>query len=145
MVLFLARVFVVGATGAIGRTTVRALVGRGHEVVCMVRPRAEDTGPLFAGAEARFGSVTDSASLTRDGFRGERFDAMVSCLASRTGAPRERLTLPGCARSLEVEVRAIDGEDAHVKLAEASMTDEWRAFVNLSAAPPQPASLRLAA
>lgn len=33
--------------------------------------------------------MTDPASLARDGFRGERFDALVSCLASRTGAPKD--------------------------------------------------------
>jgi divinyl chlorophyllide a 8-vinyl-reductase len=37
----------------------------------------------------RFGNVGDPASLARDGFRGERFDALVSCLASRTGAPKD--------------------------------------------------------
>ena len=37
----------------------------------------------------RFGDVTSSASLERDGFGGERFDALVSCLASRTGAPKD--------------------------------------------------------
>jgi divinyl chlorophyllide a 8-vinyl-reductase len=37
----------------------------------------------------RFGDVTDPASLDRDGFRGEHFDALVSCLASRTGAPKD--------------------------------------------------------
>ena len=37
----------------------------------------------------RFGDVTDSASIAGDGFRGERFDALVSCLASRTGAPKD--------------------------------------------------------
>jgi divinyl chlorophyllide a 8-vinyl-reductase len=37
----------------------------------------------------RFGDVTDAASLARDGFRGERFDVLVSCMASRTGAPKD--------------------------------------------------------
>jgi divinyl chlorophyllide a 8-vinyl-reductase len=86
-----------GATGTIGRATARALLRRGHEVVCLVRPRAgvggslaaEDSARLLAGAEVRVGSVTDPASLAREGFRGERFDALVSCLASRTGAPRD--------------------------------------------------------
>ena len=78
------RVFVLGATGTIGRATVRALLRRGHEVVCFQRSH---TGP--AGAALRFGEVTDPASLARDGFRGERFDALVSCLASRTGAPAD--------------------------------------------------------
>jgi divinyl chlorophyllide a 8-vinyl-reductase len=89
------RVLVIGATGTIGRATVRALVQRGHEVVCFVRARAgvqgalapDDSARLLAGATVRFGDVSDPASLSRDGFRGERFDALVSCLASRTGAP----------------------------------------------------------
>lgn len=89
------RIFVIGATGTIGRATVRALLRRGHEVVCFVRPRAGVGGAfdpghsarLFPGATLRFGDVTSPDSLARDGFRGERFDALVSCLASRTGEP----------------------------------------------------------
>ncbi|MBY0467517.1 MAG: NAD(P)H-binding protein [Burkholderiaceae bacterium] len=91
------RVVVLGATGTIGRATVRALVARGHEVVCFVRPRAgvggalaaDDSVRLLAGASVRFGDVSDPASLQRDGFRGERFDVLVSCLASRTGTPKD--------------------------------------------------------
>jgi divinyl chlorophyllide a 8-vinyl-reductase len=66
-------------------------------VVCFVRPRAgvggaltaDDSARLLAGAELRLGDVRDPASLARDGFRGEHFDALVSCLASRTGAPKD--------------------------------------------------------
>ena len=91
------RVFMLGATGTIGLATVRALVARGHEVVCFVRPRAgpggqlraDDTARLLPGATVRVGDVQDPASLARDGFQGERFDALVSCLASRTGAPKD--------------------------------------------------------
>ena len=32
---------------------------------------------------------TDAVSLSRDGFAGERFDAVVSCMASRTGVPKD--------------------------------------------------------
>jgi divinyl chlorophyllide a 8-vinyl-reductase len=77
---------VLGATGTIGRATVRALLRRGHEVVCFVRPRA-DSAPRFDNATVRVGNVGDPASLARDGFCGERFDVLVSCLASRTGTP----------------------------------------------------------
>ncbi|MGE0331713.1 MAG: NAD(P)H-binding protein [Ramlibacter sp.] len=77
-----------GATGTIGRATVRALLRQGHEVVCFVRPRSA-TGMLPPGATVRLGDVTAPASLAQDGLRGERFDALVSCLASRTGAPRD--------------------------------------------------------
>lgn len=91
------RVFLVGATGTIGRATARALAERGHEVVCFVRsrsdPSVEHAGHerlrRLAGAEIRFGDVTDPVSLARDGFRDERFDALVSCLSSRTGAPAD--------------------------------------------------------
>ncbi len=91
------RVFVLGATGTIGQATVRALLARGHEVVCLVRPRAGVKGTLapadvaarLPGALLRTGDVTDPLSLVREGLRGERFDALVSCLASRTGAPRD--------------------------------------------------------
>jgi divinyl chlorophyllide a 8-vinyl-reductase len=80
------RVFLLGATGTIGRATARALLARGHEVVCLVRQRSRDNVEL-AGATVRVGEATNPASLARDGFRGESFDAVVSCLASRTGAP----------------------------------------------------------
>lgn len=91
------RVMVLGATGTIGRATVGALVKRGHEVVCFVRPRAGVRGALtqagsadlLKGATLRFGDVKDPVALGCDGFRGERFDALVSCLASRTGAPKD--------------------------------------------------------
>ena len=89
------RIFMLGASGTIGQATVRALVARGHEVVCFVRPQAGVGGALgpqelarrLAGAELRYGEVTNPSSLARDGFAGERFDVLMSCLASRTGAP----------------------------------------------------------
>ncbi|MBK5948694.1 NAD(P)H-binding protein [Rhodobium orientis] len=80
-----------GATGTIGRAAARAMLDRGHEVVVFLRPRRDDR-PLpqeLAGATSRFGDVVDPASLENDGFCGERFDALVSCMASRTGAPRD--------------------------------------------------------
>ena len=90
------RVLVLGATGTLGGATVQALLRRGYEVVCFVRPLYAAGGApqqrrlaLLDGAELRFGEVTDAASLARDGFRGERFDAVVSCLASRTGSPED--------------------------------------------------------
>lgn len=77
---------VLGATGTIGQATVKALVERGHEVVCFLRKGSKATLP---GATLRFGDVADPLSLARDGFRGEQFDVLLSCMASRTGAPRD--------------------------------------------------------
>lgn len=103
----MARVFMLGATGTIGQATVRALRRRGHEVVCLVRPRAGVGGRLDAatlaaclpGAELRFGDATAPVSMRRDGWRGERFDALVSCLASRTGAPRDAWAIDHAAHA----------------------------------------------
>jgi divinyl chlorophyllide a 8-vinyl-reductase len=99
------RVVLLGATGTIGRATARALVARGHHVTCLVRPGT--TTPL-PGTETRPCDLTDPASLARDGFRGEGFDALVSCLASRTGAP--------------ADARAIDHRAHSAALASAQAT-----------------------
>ncbi|MEM9187813.1 MAG: NAD(P)H-binding protein [Myxococcota bacterium] len=86
------RVLVVGATGYIGRHAVAECIGRGHHVVCLARSKSgvggkatqADTRSLLRGAEIRFGEVSDPGSLAQ-ALRGERFDAVVSCLASRSG------------------------------------------------------------
>jgi len=90
------RILVFGGTGTIGRAAVAALVARGNEVVCVVRPTAASrqltvapTAHQLQGVEVRFADVTDRAALATDGFRQQRFDAVVSCMASRTGVPRD--------------------------------------------------------
>ncbi|MBK1636782.1 NAD(P)H-binding protein [Rhodovulum adriaticum] len=95
------RVLMLGATGTIGRATVAALAARGHQVVCFTRPGAQGDPRrgLPEGVEIRTGDVTDAGSLAHDGFRGERFDAVVSCLASRTGAPRDSWAIDHKAHS----------------------------------------------
>lgn len=88
----MSRVLLAGATGTIGRATARALVARGHKVVALVRRPANDhrhDASQSPAIERRVCDVTDSASIARDGIRGEHFDAVVSCLASRTGVPRD--------------------------------------------------------
>ena len=111
------RVLLLGATGTIGRATARALVARGHEVVCLVRPRPDGTATKVTGAESRVGT-TDPASLAQDIFRGDRFDAVVSCMASRTGAPEDAW--------------AVDHR-AHVDVLEAAKAAGVGQFVLLSA------------
>ncbi|MFN3233680.1 MAG: NAD(P)H-binding protein [Alphaproteobacteria bacterium] len=83
------RVFVLGGTGTAGRGAVRALVGRGHDVVCFLRRSSEENRALPEQAGLRFGDATNPASLAEHGFCGEHFDAVVSCLASRTGASKD--------------------------------------------------------
>lgn len=84
------RVFVAGATGYIGRHVAAELVRRGHDVVCFARKGPQSDERLRElGAAIRFGDVTSRASIEGDGLRGETFDVVVSCLASRSGAPKD--------------------------------------------------------
>ena len=120
------RVLVLGATGTIGQATVRALLRQGHEVVCLIRPQAgvggkrqlQDWPTRLPGALLRTGDATNPQSLRRDGFAGERFDALVSCLASRTGNPKDAW--------------AIDHQ-AHLHALQAAQEGGVQHFVLLSA------------
>jgi divinyl chlorophyllide a 8-vinyl-reductase len=78
----------------------------------------ERAAETFRGAHVRFGDVTSAASLTRDGFCGGRFDVVVSCLASRSGVPKDAW--------------AIDYQ-AHVSVLEAAKAAGVPHFVLLSA------------
>lgn len=120
------RVLLLGATGTIGRATARALVNRGHEVVCLVRtktPSPASSHPAnvigeLAGATVRVGNITDPASIARDGIQAEPFDALVSCLASRTG--------------ISHDAWAIDYQ-AHVNALQAAQHADVQHMVLLSA------------
>jgi divinyl chlorophyllide a 8-vinyl-reductase len=99
------RILLLGATGTIGQATARALLARGHEVVCFLRPPADAQAVArgLPGATLRFGDVTSATSWAQDALCGERFDALVSCLASRTGAPRDAWAIDHDAHVLALE------------------------------------------
>jgi divinyl chlorophyllide a 8-vinyl-reductase len=83
------RVLVLGGSGTIGQAVVAALVRLGYDAVCLVRPPTLDTlARQLPGARWRAGDVTDQQSLSAV-LGAERFDAVISCLASRTGAPAD--------------------------------------------------------
>ncbi|HUG14342.1 MAG TPA: complex I NDUFA9 subunit family protein [Thermomicrobiales bacterium] len=84
------RVFLAGATGFIGGHTLRALLARGHEVTCLVRPgspslpaterlsgvRGEWTQPdSWSGAVAGHNAVVNTAGIIRER-RGASFAAV---------------------------------------------------------------------
>jgi divinyl chlorophyllide a 8-vinyl-reductase len=79
------RIFMLGATGTIGKATLTELQLRGHDVFCFGRAQ---------------GDVTDAASIARDGFQGKDFDVVVSCMASRSGLPRDAWAIDHRAHSL---------------------------------------------
>lgn len=88
-------VLVLGATGTAGTATTLALLQAGHQVSCLVRAgkgcddaeRIRRSTGLPNEVELIIGDVTDSASMQHDVLLANRFDALVSCLTSRTGAP----------------------------------------------------------
>ncbi|MCC5983153.1 MAG: NAD(P)H-binding protein [Rhodobacteraceae bacterium] len=79
------RVLLLGATGTIGRATLAALLARGHHVTCALRPGTAATLP--EGVARVTVELTDAAAMARDGFGAVQADTLVSCMASRTGAP----------------------------------------------------------
>jgi len=87
------RVLVAGATGTIGQATVRALLRQGHTVVCILRPQSPQSLAQWAqrldGAQLRQADVSSLQSLQHDAVGGEQFDAVVSCMASRSGVPAD--------------------------------------------------------
>jgi len=101
------RVLVFGATGTAGQGAVRALIAQGHDVTCFVRTSRGVTGDII-------GDVTEPqrACINRN------FDVVVSCLASRSGAP--------------VDAWAID-HAAHLRILDLAKQVGATQFVLLSA------------
>lgn len=89
------RILLLGATGTIGRAALTELTARGHEVVCFIRPQSDASAIAEFPEQAilRYGEITDQTALADQGFCGEPFDALVSCLASRTGVSKEAWAL----------------------------------------------------
>lgn len=90
------RILLAGASGYIGQCVARELLARGYAVVCLLRPAtcaglADDTrlAHNLAGAELRPCRLERSEEIIHDGIRGEGFDAVISCIASRSGQPED--------------------------------------------------------
>lgn len=82
------RVLLAGATGTIGRATARALRRRGHEVIALLRPGRE-TPRALEGITCLHADVTNPGALAQALGTLPPCHALVTCLASRTGAPRD--------------------------------------------------------
>jgi divinyl chlorophyllide a 8-vinyl-reductase len=115
----MARVFVLGASGSIGRSAVRSLLAQGHAVTALLRPgpAVEAMQQQLAGATLRLGDVRDATSLERQGLAGERFDAVLSCLASRTGAPADAWAIDHRAHSQALPILQAQGVRHWVQLS----------------------------
>ena len=76
-------VMLLGATGTIGRATAKALVAAGHTV----------TAPVRTGADVSAMPFAVPTTLTQDALfslmRAHACEAVISCIASRSGVPQE--------------------------------------------------------
>ena len=72
-----------GATGTIGRATAHALLDAGHRVTCVTRA-ASKTRDLPQAVE-----IWPVADAAIEPAQMQRFDAVVSCMASRSGDPQD--------------------------------------------------------
>jgi len=72
-----------GATGTIGRATAQALLNAGHHVTCVTRPTSQTQGLPDAVV------IWPAADTVIDPAQMQRFDAVVSCMASRSGDPKD--------------------------------------------------------
>ncbi|MEO0371099.1 MAG: NAD(P)H-binding protein [Pseudomonadota bacterium] len=106
------RVLLFGASGTIGQATLRALIDAGHDVTCFSREGSAFSPP--PGVVVHVGDVVAPASA----FDGRGFDAVVSCMASRSGMPRDAW--------------AVD-HDAHLAVLRAAQDASVAQFVLLSA------------
>ena len=83
------RVWLAGATGTIGQATAAALLADGHSVICPVRPASVERARALLPTEGTLVpcDVTDPTALR--GLSAKGCDALVSCMASRTGLPAD--------------------------------------------------------
>jgi divinyl chlorophyllide a 8-vinyl-reductase len=72
--------------------------------------------------------VRDPESLTHECFRGERFDAIVSCLASRTGAPKDAWAIDAQAHVRALEAAQVAGVSQMVLLSAICVQKPLLAF-----------------
>jgi divinyl chlorophyllide a 8-vinyl-reductase len=109
---------------------------QGHEVVCFIRTKAGVNGKLsrhdwqerLPGAVFRTGDVTDSKSLFQDGFAGEHFDTVLSCLASRTGNPKDAWAIDHAAHMLALHIAQNSGVKHFVLLSAICVQKPLLAF-----------------
>jgi divinyl chlorophyllide a 8-vinyl-reductase len=105
-------VVLLGASGTIGRATAVALREAGFDVVALVRPGAV----ALPGCRLVEGRVTEPADVAAV-MQAVRPAAVVSCLASRTGAPSDAWAVDHAAHSTVLKEAVAAGVERFVLLS----------------------------
>ena len=96
------RIFVAGASGAIGRPLIAELVRRGHEVTGMTRSEAGARGLAEMGAAVARVSAFDAAAVEQ-ALRDARAEVVIDELTSLPKDPSEMATDAAGDRKLRIE------------------------------------------
>lgn len=105
-------ILLLGGTGTIGRATARALRAEDHHVTALIRPEADATALI--GCTILRGQV-EPATLA-SAMSG--IDAVLSCLASRTGTPKDAWCVDHAANSAALKA-AVAAKVRHFTLLSA--------------------------
>ena len=95
-------VLLLGGTGTIGRATARALRAEGHRVTALIRPSADAS--LLPGCTVIRGDFPEALPAAMTGI-----EAIVSCLASRTGAPEDAWAVDHATNSAALKAAVAAG------------------------------------
>jgi divinyl chlorophyllide a 8-vinyl-reductase len=96
-------ILLLGGTGTIGRATAQALRAEGHQVTALIRPSADASH--LSGCTLIRGEVTpDTLAAAMPSI-----SAVVSCLASRTGAPKDAWAVDHAANSAALKAAVTAG------------------------------------
>lgn len=94
-------ILLLGGTGTIGRATAQALRAEGHRVTALIRPGSE-APPGCTILRGQVEAATLAQALTG-------IDAVVSCLASRTGEPKDAWAVDHAANSAALKAAVAAG------------------------------------
>jgi len=123
------RALVVGATGTIGRAVVQELTARGTEVTALIRPasaQAEDIAEL-TGARCVAAALDDRMALVST-FAESRPDCVISCIASRSGAPKDVRMVDFAANCALLEAAVAAGSQHFILLSAICVQKPMLAF-----------------
>jgi divinyl chlorophyllide a 8-vinyl-reductase len=82
-------ILVAGATGYIGKFVVQECVRQGYKTLALTR----NADAKFDGATTVVADVTNPEELAEKGFKGQGVDAVISCLASRSGTKSDSFAI----------------------------------------------------
>ncbi|MEM1376396.1 MAG: NAD(P)H-binding protein [Pseudomonadota bacterium] len=114
-----------GATGTIGSAVLAELLVQNHEPICVLRKGS--TSELPDGVQTIEADVTDADDL-RAVFQNGTFDAVISCMASRTGAPADAWAIDHHANSLALTGAKFAGVKQFILLSAICMQKPRLAF-----------------